>query len=164
MLRRAVAAILAVITAVSLTACAEGRVSYTCAELTLTFPEGYAEQTAPDGANMLLSDGKSTVTFKRLSHVDAESSGISTSYTAMQFAEFFLVNSEIEGTLHTYADIPYYPYYETSEGVELFCLAAFYRTPYAYFIIIFATSSERESEAREEFFEIMKSTTMQIVD
>ena len=113
---------------------------------------------------MLLTDGKSTVSFKRLSLADAEKGGISPSYSDYQFAEFFLINSGIDGTVASYADTPYYTYYDTADADRLFCLAAFYRTPYAFFIVIFATSASREGDARDEYFKILETATYTIVD
>ena len=149
--------------AVSLFGCG-GDVSFTFLDINLTLPHGYREEAAPESANMLLTDGESTVTVKRLSIIDAEEQGISGSYSDKQFAEFFLIGSGIDSNIASYGDVPYYSYYESSEAGKLFCISAFYRTPYAYYIVIFATASARESEARGEFFEIMSSVTYNIVN
>ncbi len=147
----------------SFTSC-DGTKSYTCADLTMTFPSAYKETDAGAEANMLLTDGKSTVSIKRLSVIDAENQGINSSYSDMQFAKFFLINSDIDGTISSYSGVPYYTYYDDAGGVRLFCLAAFYRSPYAYFIVIFATAADRESEARDEYFEIITTATYKIVN
>ena len=138
--------------------------SFTCAELTLTLPDGYTERERPDGANMLLSDGSNTVTVRRLSFADAYKEGIPSGYSASQFAELFLERSELEGTLHSYKSTPYYTYYTTREGVRLFCLASFYRTPYSYFIIVFATRAELEEKGREVYFRAIESVRVEIVE
>ena len=163
MLKRILVLILTLSIVFSLFSC-EGEKKFTCADLTLTLPSSYREEDGGESANMLLTDGKSTVSIKRLSIIDAEAQGINSSYSDRQFAEFFLINSDIDGVVSVYSDVPYYTYYDTTGGAGLFCLAAFYRTPYAYFIVIFATSSDREREARDEFFEIITSATYQIVN
>ena len=162
MAKRVISLLLAAVLLISLLGCS-GDVTFTCLDINLTLPSGYHEADAGDGANMLLTNNKSTVTVKRLSIVDAEKDGISGSYSAKQFAEFFLVNNELEGSITTYGDVPYYSYYDTATATELFCISAFYRTPYAYFIVIFATSAENEDAARKEFFDIMSSVTYNIV-
>ena len=167
MLKRITAIMLALVMAVSLFSCGEEQDEqkvFTCAELSITLSADYREATPTDSTNMLLTDGKSTVTFKRLSVIDAEEEGISPSYTDFQFAEFFLINSDIDGVIARYADTPYYTYYDGEGASRLFCLSAFYRTPYAYFIVIFATSASREADAREEYFAALKSVVYEIVD
>ena len=163
MLRKILVLLVTLSLVLSLFSCSKTK-AFTCADLTLTFPADYREEDSGASANMLLSDGKSTVSIKRLSVIDAEAQGINSSYSDRQFAEFFLINSNIDGVVSVYSDVPYYSYYDTSGGVRLFCVAAFYRTPYAYFIVVFATSSDREREARDEFFQIMTSATYKIVN
>lgn len=163
MIKRAISLFLAVISAISLIGCGADE-TFTCLDLNLTLPSGYSEVDAGEGANMLLTDNKSTVSIKRLSVVDAEKDGISGSYSARQFAEFFLKNSEIDGKIASHGDVPYYTYYDTAGEARLFCISAFYRTPYAYFIVIFATGADREAVARNEFFNIMSSATYNIVN
>ena len=132
-----------------------GDVSFTFLDINLTLPAGYREEAAPESANMLLTDGQSTVTVKRLSIIDAEEQGISGSYSDKQFAEFFLIRSGIDSNIASYGDVPYYSYYESSGAGKLFCISAFYRTPYAYFVITFITPKAREDEGRVEFYGYM---------
>ncbi len=141
-----------------------GENSFTCGELTLTLPRGYTERERPDGANMLLSDGKSTVTFRRISFIDAESEGIPTGLSDGEFAEYFLEKSGISGVISSYNTTPYYTYYNKSEGVRLLTMCAFLRTPYSYFVIVFATADEREEKGREDFFFAIDSIKINIVD
>ena len=163
MTKRIISALVMLALSISLFACGDS-VTFTCLDINLTLPNGYFETDAGEGANMLLTNNESTVSIKRLSIVDAEKQGISGSYSAKQFAEFFLINNELGGMLASNGDVPYYSYYDTTGTVELFCISAFYRTPYAYFIIIFATSSDREDAARDEFFDVMSSVTYNIVN
>ena len=161
MLKRIFSVILATALILCLFGCGGDNI-FTCLDLNLTLPDGYYEADAGEGANMLLTNGESTVTVKRLSVIDAEEDGISGSYSAKQFAEFFLKNSGINGTVASKGDVPYYSYYEDSGVGGLFCISAFYRTPYAYFIVIFATDRGREADARVEFFDIMASATFNL--
>lgn len=163
MLKKIIGLIIVLSVTLSCDSCG-GTKSFTCADLTMTFPSAYEEADAEGEANMLLTDGKSTVSIKRLSFIDAEKQGVNSSYSDAQFAKFFLINSGIDGTVSTYSDVPYYTYYDDAGSVRLFCVAAFYRTPYAYFIVIFATSADREREVRDEFFEIITTATYKIVN
>ena len=163
MLKRLISLLCLIAFSFSLFSCG-GDVTFTCLDINLTLPNGYFETDAGESANMLLTNNESTVSIKRLSVVEAEKQGISGSYSAEQFANFFMINNELEGNLASHGDVPYYSYYDTSSSIRLFCIAAFYRTPYAYFIIIFATSPDREAEARDEFFDAMSSVTYNIVN
>ena len=163
MAKRVISLLVLIVFSLSLFGCG-GDVTFTCLDINITLPNGYFEADAGNSANMLLTNNESTVSIKRLSVVEAEAEGISGSYSAKQFAEFFLINNELEGKVASHGDVPYYSYYDTSSSVRLFCISAFYRTPYAYFIIIFATSPDREAEAREEFFGAMASVTYNIVN
>ena len=162
MLKRVIAILISVALSVALFGCGRDAV-FTFLDLNIALDSGYYETEAGEGTNMLLTNNESTVSIKRLSVVDAEKQGISGSYSALQFAEFFLINNELKGNLASYGDVPYYSYYDDASGVKLFCISAFYRTPYAYFIVIFASSSNREDEAREEFFDAMASVTYNII-
>ena len=136
--------------------------TFTSEELSITLSDSFyrVEDTS---SNLLLTDGKMTVSFKRLSFIDAEAVGVSAAYTDVRFAEYFLENSGIDGSVYTYIDTPYYTYYTDGED-RLFCLASFYRTPYAYFVLIFATSASREKTAREEIFDALKTVEYDIVE
>ena len=163
MLKRFLSALTVLALALSIFGCASD-VTFTCLDINITMKNGYYEADAGDSANMLLTNNESTVTIKRLSIVDAERDGISGSYSAEQFAEFFLINNSLDGKIASRDGVPYYSYYDTTGGAELFCISAFYRTPYAYFIVIFATSSIREDAARDEFFDAMASVTYNIIN
>lgn len=162
MVKRLVSLFLLLALSLSFVSCGEN--TFTCGELTLTLPRGYTERERPDGANMLLCDGKSTITFRRISFIDAESEGIPTGLSGGEFAEYFLEKSGISGVLASYNTTPYYTYYKTSDGVRLLTICAFLRTPYSYFVIVFATGAEREEAGREEFFFAIDSIKINIVD
>ncbi len=112
---------------------------------------------------MLLSDGESTVAIRRISLFDAEKEGIPAGLSSGDFAEYFLKKSGIDGVTASHNSTPYYTYYTNDEGVRLFSLAAFLRTPYAYFVIVFSTVDVREAIGREEYFSAIDSIKIQIV-
>lgn len=146
----------------SFTSCKEN--SFTLAELTVTLPDGYTERERPSGVNMLLSDGEGIVTFRRISFIDAEGDGVPVGLSDDEFAKYFLEKSGISGVIASYNTTPYYTYYQTSEGIRLVNIAAFLRTPYSYFIIVFSTAEEREQIGREEFFSVIDSIKINILD
>ena len=141
-----------------------GSNDFTIGELTITLPSGYTERERPENMNMLLSDGKSTVSFRRISFIDAAALGIPTGLSDGEFAEYFLENSGVSGTISSYKSTPYYTYYKDEEGVSLFTLCAFIRTPYAYFIIVFATGKDREEVGRTEYFSSIESIKIEILE
>lgn len=162
MSKRILSVIVILTLSLSLIACGEN--AFVCGELSITLPGGYTERERPEGANMLISDGKSTLTFRRISLLDASELGIPAGLSAGDFAELFLEESGVTGVISSYNRTPYYTYYAKGASVNLFTLCAFYRTPYAYFILIFATGEERESEGREEYFSALDSVKIEIIE
>ncbi|MBO5946140.1 MAG: hypothetical protein J6Q69_05975 [Clostridia bacterium] len=165
MLKRLISLLLFISCLLGLVACGdeeEGFKTYSSEELSITLSDSFYQVEDPN-SNLLLSNGKMTVSFKRLSFIDAEASGISAAYSDVRFANFFLENSGIDSEVYMRADTPYYTYYSEGE-TRLFCLASFYRTPYAYFILIFATSASLERSARDEIFAALETVEYDIVD
>ena len=135
-------------------------------ELGIVLPRSFSRLDASDSFDIAYSNGEIFVGILRISLDYAAEANMPTTLTPMKLCEYYRRESETENSssIAVHGDVPYYSYYDTSSSVRLFCISAFYRTPYAYFIIIFATSPDREAEAREEFFDAMSSVTYNIVN
>lgn len=166
MIKRLISLLLLLSCLTGLVACGDeeegGFKTFTSEELSITLSDSFYQAEDPT-SNLLLTNGKMTVSFKRLSFIDAEASGVSAAYSDVRFANYFLQNSGIDSEVFMSGDTPYYTYYSEGE-TRLFCLASFYRTPYAYFILIFATSADLERSARDEIFAALKTVEYDIVD
>ena len=123
---------------------------FTHAEFSLPLPKDFYEVES-ESSDMLMTNGEVTVAISRYSY---ESEGIPSYLTADIFAEYCLEKSGVDAEVFMYGDIPYFTYYSSPSGTQLYCMATFYSTPYAYFYVLFATPAALESEWRETFFTI----------
>ena len=151
-MKRAVTLLILICLCLTLGACASSN-EFIHAELTITVPDGFQQQDAGGRADMLLTNGEATVALTRFSF---SNSSVPPALSTDDFAEYYMHKTEVEATLYNYRDIPYYTYRDGGTG--LFCTAVFYRTPYAYFTVLFAARDE--AEWRERFLEIADTATL----
>ena len=93
--------------------------------------------------DMALCDSQSVVALTRISNEAAYEEGISPVLTQLDFARFYMELSNIDSEVKLHSDIPYYTYTVTSNtGEEFKFLATFYRSPYAYFVVLYAAVAD----------------------
>ena len=149
MIKRIAFLLLLPIMLVSIFACGRDNV-FTHAEFNLPLPKDFYEVEA-ENSDMLMTNGEVTVAVTRYSYA---SDKIPSYLTAEVFAGYCLEKSGVDSEVNMYADIPYFTYYSSQSGSRLYCMVAFYSTPYAYFSVLFATPAELEGEWREQFLVI----------
>lgn len=149
MIKRIASLLLLPIMLVSIFACGRDNV-FTHAEFNLPLPKDFYEVEA-ENSDMLMTNGEVTVAVTRYSYA---SDKIPSYLTAEVFAGYCLEKSGVDSEVNMYADIPYFTYYSSQSGARLYCMVAFYSTPYAYFSVLFATPAELEGEWREQFLVI----------
>lgn len=128
---------------------------YGHAELRLPLGEEFFE-VSEEGFDKVYTDGNDIVALTRISFDAGNKNGIPETMTPYELCELWLYrtgrSSEIEisenGVIYTI-------YYEGFGEDEVFYLEAFYRTPYAYFVILCASPISTRDESREEFFRII---------
>lgn len=116
----------------------------------------YCEMTIPLSADFRATEnsdfdaswtnGDYAVAVLRLSFVAAYKEGIPETLTPLTFGAFWLERCEREANMIN-GNVAYCEYYDSGN----FYLEAFYRSKYAYFVILFASSESRESEAHAAF-------------
>lgn len=122
------------------------------AEIILTLPSEYREIDS-DRFDVAATNGTASVGVARISFAAAVEQGISDTYSQLQFAEYFKLISGKDGEVYTYSGIPYFTYTDSTGGDEMFCTATFYRTPYAYFYVLYAVPASEERYYRDAFLE-----------
>lgn len=160
MYKKILIAILVVATVLSVVSCGKTN-SFTYAELTLTFDRDFYEQESAD-YDLLVTNGKATAALTRLSFVDAMNQNISSAMSAEAFAKYLLSKKGQTADVFYRADYVYYTYRENTADGEIYCMATFYRTAYAYVVVLYATAAAREMEYREKFFEYADSAVMSL--
>ena len=69
-----------------------------------------------------------------------------------EFGEFWLKSCKRKATLKD-GGFVYCDYKEKSDGVNYYYMTAFYRSMYAYFVVLFMTVEELRTAARKDFME-----------
>ena len=128
-------------------------------ELGLVLSEGFESYDSGGAFDVAYYDGNAIVGMTRYSFVDCIEYGFLSTLDPEKFAEVHLQKTEKEGVeIFKDGDVPYYSYTLTnSSGGEYFYLLAFYRTPYAYFVVTFITPAERSDEMKDVFLQYAKS-------
>ncbi len=150
MIKRALALLL--LSVLVLTSCAsEPEYPYSHAELVLPLTEEFyaVEDKSYDAA---FTDGEITVAAIRVSFAAALETGIPDTLSAKHFARYWLIETGHSTDVAEYMDIAYTDY--TVD--DAYHMVAFYRTRYAYFVILFAAPDAIYLDARPRFIEIMK--------
>ena len=156
MIKRFLAALLLIASTVAFVACSREK-SFRHCEIVITLPSDFEDKGESQNFDMLLSNGVASVGIARITFVAGINMGIPETYSAKEFARYFMYSTEVDAEVYFYGDMPYYSYYDESTGDKMFCLATFYRTLYAYVYVVYAVEESFESEWREKFLDIGKN-------
>lgn len=115
------------------------------------------EATEAEGFDAAYTNGESVVGMIRISFEAGFNQGIPETLSAKKFAEFYMKKTERDCEIKQIGIIPYYEYTDGEGDSQLYYLATFYRTKYAYFLILFATDDSLGEELRDEFLEMAES-------
>ena len=146
--KRIISVILILVLLFSLFGCGEG--GYSHAELRIDLPEDF-EEIENENFDKTYTDGTSVVAILRLSFVACYNEGIPETMTPSEFGEFWLEKCGRVAYIQSEGELSYATYYDGAGKDEHFYLEAFYRSHYAYFVVLFATNAERAETAEEEF-------------
>ena len=145
-------AFLLILSTLTATACSGDRAFEYC-ELGIRLPRSFKEREAREGFDLEVSDGYITVGITRYSFDAVIKDGILATHTPLKFAEVYkgLMEGVPVGPIRESGDIPYFIYKGASASGEAYYMPTFYRTPYAYFVITFVSSSDISDRTREQF-------------
>ena len=127
--------------------CSEEVFSY--CELRLPLPDDFEQITDPN-FDATYSNGNYAVAVLRISFVAAVMEGIPETMSVYEFGEMWLERSRRDANLIK-DGVVYCEYNDRVSGVEYFYVEAFYRSAYAYFVILFTTSADLEDTGRVDF-------------
>ena len=147
---------------VLLNSCSDER-SYQHCEMILTLPTSYDKKDPTSPFNLTDSRGavhaitmsnaskldlalaseNSVVALTRISNEAAQKDGIAPVGSAQAFANLYRDLSGLDSQVKLHGEIPYYVYTLTSNtGVGVKFMATFYKTPYAYFVVLYVALSD----------------------
>ena len=132
--------------------CGDDEVVLSHCELCLALSSDYREVES-DIYDAVYSNGDYVIAVTRISFVAGIVEGIPETMSDFEFAEFYLDKCSREATV-VKDEVTYASYVESDGVSEHFYLEAFYRSPYAYFVVLFASDISRETEANEVFLDL----------
>ena len=157
MIKRFLSFVLFTALLLSLLSCADEDTVIVHCEFRLSLPNGYDELES-DVYDVLVTNGEYMIAVTRISFWGGMHEGIPQTMSEVEFAEFYLEkcsrNANIIKDGVTYAE-----YYSENGEAEHFCLEAFYRSPDAYFVVLFASHVSREETARPVFLDLAEEVT-----
>lgn len=118
--------------------------------------DGDFEEVENADFDVTYSNGKYMVAVVRISYVAGMLDGIPETMTTLEFGELWLQRCMRVATVMS-GEITYTEYYSGTGAEEHYYLEAFYRSKYAYFVVLFATLSKNEAAGREDFIRYAKS-------
>ena len=145
MIKRILFAFVALITVVSLISCRKEEKIFGHAELRLPLSSDFQEFRA-ESFDVAYTNGTLVVGAFRVSFDAGAELGIPDFLTAEQFARLYLSETGREAEIKKHGLMPYYEYTEIQDGLQNSYLASFFRSKYAYFIVVFACPSAVYSE------------------
>ncbi len=147
-MKKLLAAILAALTVLALFSCSDE--PYGHAELVLDLPDEY-EKIELENFDAAYQTDISVVGIVRISFNAAFNNGIPDTLMPDKFGEFYMKNVGRDVDIETRGDIAYCEYTDELGGVKQFYVSAFFRSKYAYFIVMFACPEEFSEEMRPLF-------------
>ena len=115
-----------------------GEEYYGHAELRISLPRDFKSFEA-ENFDSSYTDGECIVGIYRISFEAGFNQGIPDFLTAREFALFYMQATKRESQIKDYGTVPYYEYEEVQDGLTNVYTATFFRSKYAYFILLFAT-------------------------
>ena len=148
MLKRMLSAFLVVLT---LFLCSCEKETFSHCEMTIPLDESF-ERIDLEGFDAAFSDGLLSVALTRISFDAAVNNGIPDTLSSNQFARFWLIECgrDVEPTL--YGGVDCAEYTDVMGGISYTTVGAFYRSKYAYFIVVFTTESSTFDVYRESVY------------
>ena len=138
---------LLIISTLLLASCGE---DFSHCELALPLSSDYRRADGGEGFDAVFTNGEAVVGMIRISFAAGFNQGIQETMSSYEFARFWKNKIGRDTEVMTDIKTPYYTYRENG----YFYLCAFYRTPDAYFVVIFSCASEIEGRYIENFKEI----------
>lgn len=157
MLKRIVFLLLILAGVLFLPACSEPA-DYSHAEMRISLPESFS-RIEKENYDAAFSDGRIIVALLRLSFAAAYNDGIPETMNSNEFARFWMNRSGNDAAVQLYEGVDYAEYSEEVEGEEYYYVTAFYRSRYAFFVVVFAARADSEADFRSEIFEYMTSVS-----
>lgn len=157
MIKRIFTLFVAVIFTLSIVSCSSDETKYTYCELTIDLPDDFYS-VKNDDFDVVYSNGEYMTAILRISFQAAVMENIPETLTPYEFGEFWIEKCQRDATLIKENSVycEYFDYDEKNDN-EYFYHESFYRSAYAYFVILFAVDSELCDTGRVDFLKYSES-------
>ena len=155
MLKRTLFFLLCIVIICSSLSCTE-EPDFSHAEMTLPLPDSF-ERIDKENYDAAFTDGEVVITVLRLSFSAAFNDGIPETMNSNEFAHFWINKSGKNYEIKLHGGVDYAEYTEDVNGEEYYYVSAFYRTQYAYFVVVFATHGSLADARRNDILSYMGS-------
>ena len=147
MIKRISAILISALLITSLISCGGDGKGFSHAELAVPLPDSFYE-TEEENFDAAFTDGESIVTIVRISFDAALAEGIVGSLTPTEFGRYWVKKCGRGVGIQHSNGVSYCVY---RDGLGYFYLESFFRSEYAYFVVLFAGNEEREEILTTEF-------------
>ena len=155
MLKRIISFLLFVFVFLSLFSCSEN--VYGHAELVIPLADSY-EACEAENLDAAYEDGESVVGIIRISFDAAFNQGIPDSYMPEAFGKFYMkMAGRGNALIQRSGELAFAEYTDSQNSEGYYYLTAFYRSRYAYFVVLFSTEDSLREEKRAEFLSYAES-------
>ncbi len=146
----------------TLVSCGDAVVNH--CELHIKLTSDYTEYDSDGSYDLAYSSGRLIVGILRFSHAACLEEGVPITLSPLRFAEFYrnkAVGIEGLSEISEHGDIPYFTYtLEGESGTVYTYMPTFYKSYYAYFLVMFITPSELYEDTRVEIFDLIDTVYM----
>ena len=158
MVKKIISLILCLSTLVLLPSCGKkDEPKYGHCEMTLPLSSDFYE-VEDENFDVTYSNGSYVVAVLRLSFEAAMKEGIPETMTPREFGEFWVEKCDRRATVRT-ETVTYCEYYEYAGLAEFYYFEAFFRSQYAYFVVLFASPSAYDNQAFDDFVSYSEGIT-----
>ena len=156
MIKRAISALLITVL-LFLVSCGDDSTKYSHCEMVLPLDSDFYEIENSD-FDVAYTNGVAAVAVLRLSFAAAFMQGIPETFNTDEFGRFWLRQCEREGEIKRHNGIAHCTYLQSDGKTSYFCLAAFYRTQYAYFVVVYTVGESVKNEWESRFLNYISTT------
>ncbi len=121
------------------------------------------EKSETEDFDVSYSNGECVVGIIRMSFAACIEAGISEAMTPKDFGAYWLTRvGRDEAPVLVDESTPYATYYDSEGMSEVFYMATFYRSPYAYFVVLYSCMAQDRERLRSVFLDYAENTYFDI--
>ena len=142
------------------TSCKGNKGVFTYCEMSISLGEDFSADEH-ENFDAVYTNDVYIVAVLRISFMAALGEGIEETMTPYEFGKFYVEKCN-RPTAIVDGEVAYCEYTDISGSVEYYYVESFYRSPYAYFVILFAAPVYARTEAKTDFIKYAQTVNFKI--